>query len=245
MSLTHEERFASRILGNERALWLQPPPGGMAPEALLLLLDGEYHVGPMVSPAVLNGLQRARRIPPLFAVHVSHVERETRWRESKCNPALAAFLADELRPHAEACAGLRLPASATVVGGLSLTGLAAAHAALLRPDAFGGVLSQSGSFWWRDGLLTETIRNGPLLPLRFRISCGADEITEYVEHGPDLTQRVSQVESNRALRDALVAKGYPVSYAEVPGGHEPATWRNDFPESLTRLLGTGGKSSTD
>jgi enterochelin esterase-like enzyme len=218
-----ELRFRSRVLQNERILWLQPPPDRAAVAGLVVLLDGEYHVGPMDSPRAVAELQRAGRIPPVLAVYVSHLERDTRWRETRCNPSLAAFLADELRPWACAQANVTPPRDTSLIGGLSLTGLAAAHAALLRPEAFGAVLAQSGSFWWRDGQLAEAFRAAPRLPLRFHLSCGDRETTPYVEHGPDLTQRVSQIASNRAFRDALIAKGYPVAYVEVPGSHEPAT----------------------
>lgn len=39
-----------------------------------------------------------------------------------------------------------------IVGGSSLGGLAAAYCGLRRPDIFGNILSQSGSFWWQPKL---------------------------------------------------------------------------------------------
>ena len=41
------------------------------------------------------------------------------------------------------------------------------------------------------------------------------------------------IEANRRLRDALRAKGYDVTYTEVPGGkHWPETWKQRLPVGL-------------
>ena len=111
----------------------------------------------------------------------------------------------------------------TILGGLSLTDLGAAHAMLRSPDRFSGVLCQSGSFSWSDQRLVNEYRLRCPRTVRFRISCGSRETTEYVEHGPDLIQRTSQLASNRAMRDVLLNIGCEVSYEEFPGGHDIAS----------------------
>ncbi|WP_242516330.1 alpha/beta hydrolase [Sorangium cellulosum] len=89
----------------------------------------------------LDNLVAARAIVPPVVAFVRNAPSSqivrTRIAETACNPAFAAMLADELLPMLRA----RYPVSAdpdrVVLAGDSYTGLAAAHAALERPDAFG------------------------------------------------------------------------------------------------------------
>jgi len=46
-----------------------------------------------------------------------------------------------------------------------------------------------------------------------------------------------QLDTNRHLRDVLIAKGYPVYYAEFNGNHSYVAWRADFAARLLALIG--------
>lgn len=232
-----ETAIHSRILDNERRVWLQPRALDQPASAICILLDGEYYVERMEAPTVIDEFQRSQTVPPFAVAYVSHVNSETRCTESKCNDRFARFVKEELVPWVNRQFGHADDNLPTILGGLSLTGLAAAHAALHSPSSFSGVLCQSASFWWSDlWLVNEYKSHGPL-PLRLRISCGSQETTEYVDHGPDLIQRTSQLAGNRAMRDVLLNKGCDVSYEEFCGGHDIASWKADLPKSLMVLLG--------
>jgi len=114
----------------------------------------------------------------------------------------------------------------TVGGGQRRGGLAAAFAGPRHPEIIGNVLSQSGYFSWdprEDQAVDEEdlewewiIRQyaaSPKLMLRFTLTVGLFERDHEFPDSPSLLQ------SNRHMRDVLLAKGYPVNYTEVPGGH--------------------------
>ena len=50
-----------------------------------------------------------------------------------------------------------------------------------------------------------------------------------------------QLDTNRHLRDVLVAKGYSVKYGEFNGNHSYVAWRADFAERLMALIGSPAK----
>jgi enterochelin esterase family protein len=127
----------------------------------------------------------------------------------------------------------------TVITGSSAGGLASAYVALLHPDIFGNVLSQSGAFWrgnegstgapyeWLTGRYAAT----PRRPIRFVLDVGELETHTTAGTGPSI------LDANRRLRDVLRAQGYDVRYTEVPGGvHAPGTWGPRLPGDLADLV---------
>jgi enterochelin esterase-like enzyme len=81
-----------------------------------------------------------------------------------------------------------------------------------RPDSFGNVLSQSGSFW--DGnkgvkweWLSSQYEASPKLALRFFIKAGL--LQDVAKDGPTL------LAANRRLVIILRSKGYSTTYEEV------------------------------
>jgi enterochelin esterase family protein len=230
-----ESTIHSQCLGNSRRVWLQPVPDGRPAEALCVLLDGEYYVDRMNIPPVIAALQATSDLPACSVAYVSHVDGATRWRETVCHGPFADFVATELFPWLTG--RLNVAAQAPIVlGGLSLTGLTAAHAALRYPDRIAGVICQSASFWWADCWLVEEYRKSDRLDFALRMSCGSRETTDYVEHGPNLIQKTSQLTANRALYDIAQKRCSWISYEEYEGGHDLASWRLDLPRGLMALL---------
>ena len=223
----------SRRLGNRRAVWLQP--SAVRSDVACIFLDAEYYLAHLRAASVLAELQSSAAIPPATVAYVSSIDQEARWPESFCNDDFAAFLHEELVPWLRDRAELD-EGGITVLAGLSLTGLSAAHAALRHPNSFPRVLCQSASFWWNDNWLANHLPDFDSDPVSFRITVGTRETKEDVDHGNGLVQRDSQLASNRRFRAALVAAGHRVSYEEHAGGHDIASWRADLPASLVALL---------
>ena len=117
------------------------------------------------------------------------------------------------------------------------------YTALHHPDVFGSALSQSGSFWFSPGALeaaspfaVETgammreIVAAPTRPVRVWMEVGLFEGSAPLAGG-------NQVGQNRHLRDALLAKGYRVSYPEYSGDHSYASWRGSLADGFVDLAG--------
>lgn len=234
-------RLASTALGNERTVTVYTPPGYDAagpPYPLVVALDGECWP-PFGLPRALDNLIAAGRIvaPVVAFVHnaTSPSSYAARMVDMACNPALGRMLVGELLPMLHAAYHVTADPGATVLAGASFTGLAAAHAALEHSDAFGNVLSSSGSFWWgvtADGepeWLTRQYAAVVRKPIRFWVDVGLLEL----DQGHPLA---AGIDPNRHFRTVLRAKGYDVTYHEAPGGHEYATFRRSLVKGLQALL---------
>ncbi|RIK44879.1 MAG: enterochelin esterase [Chloroflexi bacterium] len=242
-----QHRFASELLGNERDVWLYLPPGydpAAEPYGLLLLFDGAEARYVLDAPGTLDALLAAGRIPPLVALMVSQVNRND---ELPPNDRWVQFLADELLPWLHGRAHVSRDPARRIVSGLSYGGLCSAWCGLQRPDLFGNVLSQSGSFWWkpdpfeRDNpavpgdafeyeWLTGRYIAAPQLPLRFYLDVGTLE-------GLRLGNSITHLHANRHMRDVLRLKGYEVHYQEYAGGHDYLWWRSTLADGLLALVG--------
>lgn len=131
--------------------------------------------------------------------------------------AYVDFLASELVPRVRAL-HVCTSAASTGVAGASLGGLISSYAAFERPDVFGFVGSQSGSYWWNNEELVARVKSAPKMDGRF-----------YVDHGcPD-----DNCASNRDFVDALSQKGYPVVHVEDPNAqHDWSFWKKRLPKLL-------------
>lgn len=229
-----EYKISSGLLENERRIWVYVPAArGVETLGAVVFLDGHGYIHLMSAPTILDNLIAAEYVPPLIGIFVDTLGpvRET---ELPCYPPFANFLADELLPWVRERYGIDNDPTRMIVAGSSYGGLAATFAALRRPDAFGNVLSQSGSFWWgHDGdeeyeWLTRQVTKMPLLPLRFYLDVGRLE-TDPLPPAP------SQLLSNRRLQAVLRGKGYDVTFTEFAGAHDEICWRMNLPHGLITL----------
>ena len=238
--------FKSKLLGNERPIWIYTPHGYAAdkkPYGLLVLSDGGLYLNSGQVATTLDNLIAARQIPPLVAVMVDNPDR---FRELACTSAYADFLAQEIVPWARTNYHATDLPEQTIIGGASLGGLAAACVGLKHAEVFGNVLSQSGSFSWKPDeeknweWLTHHLEAVPRLPLRFSFEAGLWENTGGGPPGRPIPPPL--LTANRHLRDTLLSKGYPVHYTEFNGNHTMFNWRGTLGSHLIALVGTNPKT---
>jgi enterochelin esterase-like enzyme len=237
----HREKFISKLLRNERPIWIYTPRGYAAdkrPYSLLVLSDGGLYVNSAQVATTLDNLIAAGVIPPLVAVMVDNPDR---FHELACSSEYDDFLTQEVVPWARANYHATDRPEQTIIGGASLGGLAAACVGFKHPEVFGNVLSQSGSFPWKPDeekdweWLTRQFGKSPRLPLRFSFEAGLMENTGGAPPGRPIPPPL--LTANRHLRDTLQSKGYPIHYTEFNGNHSMFTWRGTLGSHLIALVG--------
>jgi enterochelin esterase-like enzyme len=247
-----EHQFRSRILKNERKLWVHVPAGIEPSRSRLrvaVFFDGIVYAHVMSVPTLLDNLVASRRIAPALSVFVGWPKNGRSPELCRPSPAFGRFLVEELLPWIERTYQVRLRPERTMLAGASCGGLSALHWAAEYPEHFRLVLSQSGAFQSPDfgqfpiglrpdeepGRLIRTIMSRPRLPLRVWMEAGLLE-GNYVLPGG-----VTLLAANRHMRDVLNLKGFRVRYREFNGGHSPECWRETLGDGLVDLLGTANK----
>ena len=232
------EPFKSKILSNERKIFIYKPPGFTTegPRYPLLIMGSTY-VSTIPLPIMLDNMIAKGVIPPVTVLFVDYPDGETQNRELSCDAKYGEFLAKELIPAQRDLLHATSDPSLITTGGASMSGLSATCLALQHPDVFGNVISQSGSFWWsppndsEDEWLTRQYAKNPRLPVRFFISIGLLESEQALRGGLP-----SMLHANRHFRDVLQAKGYDVVYHEINAGHDPLNWQTTLPDLLLALF---------
>lgn len=228
----------AKALGGRRRVGVYRPavaPG--QPLALVVVFDGFLSRVVLRMPSTLDNLIAAARIPPTMALFVNSPSGKRRFRELRASPAISRFVVRELLPWARRRWPIHDDPRHRVIAGSSLGGLAAAYVGMVAPHAFGGVIAQSGSFWWpappasEPAQLIRAYADRPRLPLRFYLDVGTLEIVSPRGDGLD------QLTVNRRFRDVLLDRGYPVTYHEYTGAHDYINWRRTFADALVAVLG--------
>ena len=224
--------------GRKRKVWVYLPAGYNSSSTdtypLIISFDGQDYINDIPAPIILDNLIAAKKISPTIQVFVDN--SEDRLGDLANHQKFADFLAKDLTPWIRKNYRVTSKADETIVCGYSAGGLGAAYVAYRYPSLFGKVLSQSGAYWrGNEGSssgpewLTSQYESSPKLGIKFYIVVGGAETMKNASGR-------SMIETNRHLRDVLMAKGYEVGYLEAPGGgHTPESWRTQLADGLIFL----------
>lgn len=221
-------RFTREYSAGDRPVWVYLPAGHSPDQEypVTVLLDGRWWAEEMPVQTTLDNLIAEGRIPPMIAVLVGSANHEERGQDLVGSEPFTSFLTDDVLAWAAGEFGATTDPARTVIAGQSLGGLAAAHAALVAPQRFGNVLSQSGSFWWPEDDLLRAVRQfaaAEPVPARFFVQVGRHE-----------TLMMPAVD---AFTDVLTDHGSDFVRADFTGGHEYVCWLGGIADGLIHLAG--------
>lgn len=192
------------------------------PLPTVYVISADGYLNRMWANGTLDRLIEGQHIPPILGVFIDPARDRTIRNDFGFDPAfqddLAMISAWMQRTHRAA-----QDPRHNAIGGASVGGLTALNSAARRPDLFGNVISQSGSFWMRSDSWQATDVNNP--DLRVFLEVGRDEHPERM------------IEPNRKLRDHLVAQKLEISYSEFSGGHDYVCWRGTFADAMIFAFG--------
>jgi predicted alpha/beta superfamily hydrolase len=251
--------FRSEVLGATRRVWVYLPPHyAREPERrfpVLYLQDGqnvfdgataflagkEWEVDETVERLSTEG-----RIAPLIVVAVDNggdrrafeylPTRDRRVGDGGGAALYARMLVEELKPWVDRTYRARPDRESTGIGGSSFGGVLALHAGLAHPEVFSRIAALSTSAWVDDRLLERFVDALPAKPdTRIWTDIGTREAS-------------SAVSDARALRDALVRKGWregvDLRHVEVEGAvHDETAWAKRVPEVLEFLFPPEGSAA--
>jgi len=236
-----EHLLRSRILKDERRIWVHVP-SGVEPSRpglhVAVFFDGWGYLHHISAPTILDNLVASHRVAPVLSVFIDQLGFWEKRLPDLCqlSPAFGRFLVQELLPWIEQTHPVRLQPGRTMLVGRSCGGLSALHWASEHPEHFRLVLSQSGFFQGdqppneEPGSLIRKMMSRPKLPLQIYMDAGLRE-------GDHVWDGLTVLAANRHMRDVLLLKGYRLCYREFNGGHFPVCWRESLVDGLVELLG--------
>ena len=238
-----KRQFKNDRLGNEREIAIYTPPGYSAhhsPYPLMVLFDEKQYLTMVPTPTILDNLIAAQKIPPLVAVLVDAVDRDTRRTETMgANAdAYADVMSTDLIAWILASYNVTRDPAQTIAAGSSANGFASMYMAWRHPDVFGNVLCQSGALFWEPGTgpgtgvplgehpewLARQVAQSPKKAIRFFVEAGLFE-----------DSREGILDTSRHFRDVALARGYEIHYQEFAGGHNYINWRGSLADGLIYL----------
>lgn len=227
----------SARLGNTRNVWVYTTgDSNPAQRPLALLLDGQFWSSNMPVWDPLMQLTREGKLPEAVYLLIDAIDQKQRAHELACNEDFWLAVQEELLPQlAEWAPHSGNPAS-TLVCGQSFGGLSSLYAGLHWPQRFGGVIAQSGSFWWprRDMYQQPAVPAdaGWLLRQAERGVGRKGGLKVFMEAGTheQVARRV-----NDRMADVLRDAGHQVQYRVVEGGHDSLCWRGGLIDGLQAL----------
>lgn len=225
---TVEHRMNSQKMGFVgRKVWVHTPPnyresGLVYP--LLILQDGQWAVGPLQVPHIVDALVKHGRMAPVIIAMVQSGTQQDRIRDYVLRDTHYDFILDELLPFLQT--HYRIDSTNLGIGGASAGAVAAADAALKNPAVFNGLVMLSpplGKGPGQEKLMqyAQRFQDARLLPRRVFHTVGRYEVTgRFLRPNVELSDILDE-------RTDLEYK-----FVELGSGHGLVAFRSILPEAL-------------
>ncbi|MDT4968254.1 MAG: hypothetical protein QOJ64_2991 [Acidobacteriota bacterium] len=254
---THKA-FHSRFLSADRDILVYLPPGYAKKTkeryAVLYMHDGQNLFDG--ATAFIKGsewrldesaqsLISSKKIKPVIIVGIynsgaARVDEYTPTRDDAHNMGgmgdlYGRMIVEELKPLIDSTYRTLPDIEHTAIGGSSLGALISLHLALAHPQTFGIVAVVSPSVWWDNKMIVREVNALKAKPrLRVWLDIGTKE-------GGNKGGDENTVNDAKALRDALIAKGWKqgsdLMYFEAEGAaHNERSWAERVPPMLKFLF---------
>lgn len=217
------ETLASRSLGGPRRVWYYLPPGYATATAdtlfpVIYVLDGANYVEKMDVPRVLDRLIARGDIPPVIAVFSEPADRQ---EEYSRNPKWRAFISSELVPLVDKRFRTFPAPDHRAIIGSSYAAYGAVDLAVEFPSIFGLCAAIAPPPQTASVIANQARARTAAVSIRFFVLGGIYD---------------SMIDGARGLRTTLDDVDAPVSYLEVPEGHNTNTFRGHLDDALRALL---------
>ena len=224
----------SEVYGDERPIVVYLPyeyrPGKRYP--LLVCHDGSDYRRYASILSILDNLIHWHEVKPLIVAFTDGVQRNGEYGAAPRQPA---FLVDEVLPALQARHRISQDREERGLMGASFGGVSSLWTAWHRPEAFGRLLLQSGSFVFTD---VGGHGRGPLWdPVvsfvnQYRLDPGRVGARVYMSCG----RFESLIAYNRGLVPLMRRSGLELRFTETDDGHNWICWRDRLREGLTWLF---------
>lgn len=213
----------SQSLGGSRQVWYYLPPGYAAATEdtlypVMYVLDGGNYVEKMDVPRVLDRLIASQDIPPVIAVFSEPADRV---EEYSRNPKWRAFISSELVPLVDKRFRTFPAPDHRVIVGSSYAAYGAVDLAVEFPSIFGLCAAIAPPPQTASIVANQARARAAAVSIRFFVLGGIYD---------------SMIDGARRLRTTLDDVDAPVSYLEVPEGHNTNTFRAHLDDALRALL---------
>jgi enterochelin esterase family protein len=219
-----EEKFTSKILGNERGIYFYLPPGYATEETwfypVLFVHDGGEYISLASMVIVADNLIASGEIAPLIMVFIDPVDRSG---EYKAGEGFMRMIVEEIVPLADSRYRIDTRPAARGMMGASLGGLISVHMTWDNPRLFGFCASQSGAFMADYTDAVKIIEAGP-----------PREISYYLDWG---TYEPAIAAGNEDMREAILRGGHELIWKVYPEGHSWGSWRAHVDDILRAFTG--------
>ena len=219
------ETMTSRYLGGQRRVWFYLPADYAADASQLFpvayILDGSNYVEKMDVPRVLDRLIAAKTIPPMIAVFAEPGDRQEEYSRSQ---RWRAFMATELVPMVDKRFRTFSAPDHRVILGSSLAAYGAVDLAVEYPSLFGLSAALAPPAQTYSLIENQPKARAAVVSIKFFVLGGVYD---------------SMIDGARKLRTTLDEYSAPVSYLEVPEGHNTNTFRAHLDDALRALLVVG------